>query len=67
MDRQLVWVKKERFQGWECSACHWEFRGSGAIVGNTIEEMQRDYERQRDEEFRAHVCAQHPKQRPKNA
>jgi len=67
MGRELVWVKKELFQGWACSACAWEFGASGPVVGKTIEEMQRDYERQRDEEFKAHVCAQHPKQPPKKA
>ena len=61
MGRELVWVEKERFEGWACSACDWEFRASGPLVGGTIEEMKRAYERERDEAFKAHVCAQHPK------
>jgi hypothetical protein len=26
----------------------------------TLDEMKRNYERQREEEFKAHVCAKHP-------
>jgi hypothetical protein len=61
MARELVWVEKERFQGWACSACGWEFKASGPPIGNTLDEMKRTYERRRDEEFRAHACAKHPK------
>jgi len=59
--RELVWVEKERFHGWACSMCAWEFKTSGPLIGDTIDEMKRNYERQRDEEFNAHVCAKHPK------
>jgi hypothetical protein len=62
MGRELVRVKKERFEGWACSACGWEFRASGPLVGDTIEEMKRAYERERDEAFKAHVCARHQKE-----
>jgi hypothetical protein len=61
MARELIWVEKERFQAWVCAACAWEFKSSGPLVGNTLDEMKRSYERQRDEEFEAHVCAKHPK------
>jgi rubredoxin len=61
MARELIWVEKERFQGWVCSACGWEFQSSGPPIGKTIDEMKRNYERRRDEEFNAHVCAKHPK------
>ena len=61
MARELVWVEKERFQGWACSACAWEFKSSGPLIGNTIDEMKQNYERQRDEEFAAHVCGRYPK------
>ena len=37
------------------------FTASGPLVGNTIEEMKRQYESQRDTEFAAHVCAEHPR------
>lgn len=60
MGRELVWVEKERFQGWVCSACDWESRASGPLVGDTIEEMKQKYELERDEEFKAHACAEHP-------
>jgi hypothetical protein len=63
MGRELIWVEKERFQGWMCSACGWEFRASGPPIGNTIEEMKQNYERRRDEAFKDHVCAKHPPKR----
>jgi hypothetical protein len=66
MARELVWVEKERFQGWVCSACGWEFKSPGPLVGRTIEEMKCAYERQRDEGFKAHDCAQHPKSAAKS-
>jgi hypothetical protein len=36
-------------------------QSSGPPIGKTIDEMKRNYERRRDEEFNAHVCAKHPK------
>lgn len=60
MGCELVWVEKERFQGWVCSACGWEFRASGPLVAGTLEEMKRNYELERDEEFNAHACAKLP-------
>ena len=58
MARELVWVEKERFQGWVCSACGWEFKSPGPLVGDTIEEMKRAYERQCAEGFTAHDLRQ---------
>ena len=63
MGRELIWVEKERFQGWVCSACGWEFKSSGPLIGNTLDEMKRAYERQHDEAFKAHECAKHPQRR----
>jgi hypothetical protein len=59
--RELVWVEIERFHGWACSACAWEFKSSGPLTGKTIDEMKRNYERRRDDEFQAHVCAKEHK------
>jgi hypothetical protein len=63
MHRKLVWVERPGFQGWACSECAWVFNPAGPLVGDTIDDMKRHYEKQRDEEFRSHVCAEHP--RPK--
>ena len=54
--REMVWVQRERFMGWACSECAWEFIPSGFPAGNTIAEMKDRYERQRDKEFDSHVC-----------
>jgi hypothetical protein len=61
MGRELIWVEIERFHGWACSACAWQFKSSGPPIGNTIEEMKQNYERRRDAAFNFHMCAKHPK------
>jgi hypothetical protein len=67
MTRELLWIKKERFEGWACPACDWEFKASRPLVGDTIEEMKRSFEWERDEAFKAHVCAKFPKRPPPTA
>jgi len=62
MRRKLVWVQRRDFQGWACTECAWEFNPSGPVVGQSIEEMKNRYEKQRDEEFRSHVCAEHSRE-----
>ena len=59
--RRLVWMKKRDFQGWACSECAWAFNPIGPLVGESIVEMMRHYEQQRDKEFTSHVCAEHPR------
>ncbi len=62
--RTLIWTEEARFQGWRCSECAWAFSPSGQPTGNTLNDMMENYERLRDKEFAAHVCAEHP--RPKH-
>ena len=61
MRRKLVWAERENYQGWVCSECTWEFNPLGPVVGQSFEEMKNRYEKQRDAEFRSHVCAEHPR------
>ncbi|MGB2621814.1 MAG: hypothetical protein WA857_13935 [Candidatus Acidiferrum sp.] len=63
--RMLVWIENPRFLGFGCSECAWVFNPSGPPVGNSLQQMKEYYERRRDKEFAAHVCAEHP--RAKNA
>jgi hypothetical protein len=59
MPRKLVWVTKgDNFQGFGCSECNWVFKSLGRFVGDSLDEMKRKYEDQRDKEFAAHVCAE---------
>lgn len=60
MRRKLVWAERENFQGWVCTNCAWAFNPLGPVVGQSIEEMKSRYEKQRNAEFRSHVCAEHP-------
>jgi len=60
MRRELIWAKTNDFQGWACSQCAWVFNPSAPPVGDTLEEMKRNYEKHRDQEFVSHVCAAHP-------
>jgi hypothetical protein len=55
----MVWVERERFEGWACSNCTWIFKGSGPLGDKSIEEMKRQYETDRDKAFKSHVCAEH--------
>lgn len=64
MRRERVWIDDEHFSGWGCSQCGWQFRPEGSPVGNSLEDMKRNYRELRDKEFAAHVCAEHP--RPKD-
>jgi hypothetical protein len=61
MSRSLVWLGEQKFQGFGCSACNWRFEPSGAVVGNSLDEMKRNYETERDKAFAAHICSKHPK------
>jgi hypothetical protein len=64
MRRELVWINNERFFCWGCSECAWVFNPLGSPKGESLDEMKRIYEKQRDKDFAAHVCSEHP--RPKN-
>jgi hypothetical protein len=59
--RKLIWIEKQNCHGFGCSECNWMFITSGALVGESLDEMKRKYEAQRDKEFAAHVCAKHPR------
>jgi cytochrome c551/c552 len=61
MPRELVWIENPNFQGFGCSGCTWVFDASGALVGESLDEMKQKYEGQRDREFAAHLCADHPR------
>ena len=59
--RKLVWIEHDRFRGWGCSECAWVFNPSGAPTGKSLDESKRNFELQRDKEFKLHVCADHPR------
>jgi len=61
MRRKLVWVERQNFQGWACTECAWVFNALGPLVGQSLDEMKSNYEKQRDKEFASHVCAEHPR------
>jgi hypothetical protein len=53
--------RDRNIRGYGCSECGWVFTASGPLVGETLDEMKRLYESQRDKEFAAHICTQHLK------
>jgi hypothetical protein len=59
--REVIWIEEPRFLGWGCSECAWLFKPSGAPVGDSLEEMKENFLCLRDEEFAAHMCAEHPR------
>jgi len=58
--RELVWIEKSGFRGYGCSRCAWVFNSSGPPEGNSFDEVMRNFELQRDNEFALHVCAEYP-------
>jgi hypothetical protein len=63
MNRDLIWIERERFVGWGCSACAWAWAFDPSSVPgsrSTVESMH-NLELQRNEAFQLHVCADHPK------
>jgi len=59
MKRKLVWREERGVWVSCCSECAWVFHPSGFPIGGTIEEMIQNYEQQREQDFAAHVCAEH--------
>jgi hypothetical protein len=59
MPRKLEWIKSQNFQSFGCSECNWRFSSSGALSGDSLDEMKRKYEAERDKEFAAHTCVKH--------
>ena len=45
---EMVWVEGERFMGWACSECAWQFNPSAIPAGNTLGEIRQNYGRQRE-------------------
>src|SRR5579859_3280593 len=43
MQRTLEWIKNQNFQGFGCSECNWKFKPVGALVGDSLDEMKRNY------------------------
>jgi len=57
----MTWVKSANSELWACSQCAWAFKPSGPPLGNSLDEMMQNFERQRDQEFASHVCTEHPR------
>jgi hypothetical protein len=56
MPGRLEWIKSQNFQGFGCSECNWKFNPSGVLAGDSLDEMKRKYEAERDKEFANHTC-----------
>ena len=63
MRRKLLWIDEEPYGRWGCSECKWVFNPSGRPVGKSLDEMMQNYQQQRDNDFAAHLCADHPRVR----
>jgi hypothetical protein len=67
MSRKLVWIEQKHFRGFGCSECGWQFKPSGPPSGASFAEMMRNFELQRDKEFRLHVCVEHSRVKTQNS
>jgi hypothetical protein len=59
--RELVWIEEQWLAGWGCSECAWVFNASGWPLGNTLEDVTRNFQMQLSEEFASHDCSGHPR------
>jgi len=57
--RQMVWIKTACVQGWGCSQCNWTFNPLGPPIGDCLDDMMQNYERERDSECLLHSCVEH--------
>jgi hypothetical protein len=60
MARKLVWIENQKFHGYGCSQCNWVFQPYGALAGESLAQMIKAFEDQREKEFTAHVCLRQP-------
>src|SRR5579862_9350291 len=51
--RRMMWV--EHVRTWGCAECAWVFGAGGPPQGDPIEEMRRNFEAKRNQEFQSHV------------
>jgi hypothetical protein len=56
--RKLLWIEAKNFGGWGCSKCAWVFRPSQPPVGNSLDELTTNLQRQLDNAFASHDCAE---------
>jgi hypothetical protein len=56
MSRELVQINEDAFLGFGCSDCDWCFDSRHIPFGQSFAEFVRNFERQRDKEFREHAC-----------
>ena len=57
MSRELIWIEQARFHGFGCSECGWRFKPTDVAPGASLDEMMRNFEVRRDNEFASHDCA----------
>ena len=58
--RKLVWVEDQKIAGWG-SECAWVFHPSNLPISNTLDDLTAYAQRQLDNEFASHDCAEHPR------
>ena len=59
--RHVVFVSDLNKSGWKCSDCEWVFQPSRSMAGRTLAEIRQNFDRDLEEKFIEHVCAEHPK------
>jgi hypothetical protein len=59
--RKLAWVEGQKVAGWGCSNCAWVFHPFDCPTGDTLDEWAAYAQRQLDNDFDSHNCAEHPR------
>ena len=61
LSRKTVWVEGQNVAGWGCSECAWVFTPDGPPIGESLDEMERNFKAQLSEKLASHDCAAHPR------
>ena len=59
--RKLAWVEGQKVAGWGCSNCAWVFHPSDLPSGKSLDELTAHAQRQLDNDFDSHNCAEYPR------
>jgi len=56
--RNMKWIEERTFEGWGCSKCIWVFHPFGLPIGESLDQMKRNFQIQLAEAFASHDCVE---------
>ncbi len=56
--RGMKWIEEQTFEGWGCSKCIWVFHPFGLPIGESLDQMKRNFQIQLADAFASHDCVE---------